>query len=272
MRFLILSLLLFVSTFIYAGGPWLQPHKKGYVQTQFTLPIGYYNRIFLEDGSDLQLNNNVLDVHWQNYTEYGLLKKTNLLLDIPFKYVEANNYYFSKHLLGFSNVAIGIKQQLTNKNWLSSISFTWNFNTISKKLAYGLSTGYNDNLFLPNYSIGRGWAKTYFYTEIIGVKALKRYSDSWKINIELGKKIRNKHWLAITINSLQSFKNKSFNDNRLKQTALYPNNQEYLAYGVKFIYSLKDDKKGLTFATYGALAGNYVAHLATLNAGYFWKF
>jgi hypothetical protein len=104
------------------------------------------------------------------------------------------------------------------------------------------------------------------------VKALKNYSDSWKLNVEYGINVKNKHWLAITINSLQAFKNKKYNDTPLKQTALYTNNQEYLAYGLKFIYQTKEEKQGLTLATYGALSGNYVAHLATLNLGYFWKF
>ncbi len=272
MKYVIIIILWLCFRLAFAGGPWLQSHKKGYVQTQLTLPGGYYNRLFLENGQDAVLPYRVLDTHWQNYMEYGWLKHTNILLDVPVKYVAVNNQFVNHGIMGFSNIKLGIKQQIFNKKWLSSVTIWWQMNTVRQALAYSLSTGYNDNFISANVAVGRGWSKWYFYTEMQLNRAFIRYSDSWNVVMELGKKIQNKHWLAVTVSSLQSLKNRVNSNHSLELSGLYPNNQEYLAYGMKFIYSLKHDKQGITLATYGALSGNYVAHLFTLNAGYYWKF
>ncbi len=272
MKYVIITILWLCSCLVFAGGPWLQPHKKGYIQTQLTLPVGYYNRLFLENGQDAVLPYRVLDTHWQNYLEYGWLKHTNILLDVPVKYVAVKNRFVRRGIMGFSNIKLGVKQQIFNKKWLSSITVWWQMNTVSQALAYSLSTGYRDNFISANIAFGRGWSKTYVYTEMQLNRAFAQYSDSWNITMEVGKKIHNKHWLAVTVSSLQSLKNRVYDDKLLDLSGLYSNNQEYLAYGMKFIYSLKQDKQGITLATYGALSGNYVAHLVTLNTGYFWKF
>lgn len=265
---------------IFAGGPWLVKAKSGFLELQTTQPFGKYNQLFLENGQTLNLNRSVLDITFQGYLEYGISNKLNLITSLPIKVISThekqtklgNPYTLDKgSLIGLGNYKLALKYKLTEKKLNTAISIQANFNTISQDLNKGLATGYDANYIGLYAHLGKS-INTNLYTFIEGGynKTSSDFSDYIDIHYEIGYQIKKSFWGALTFDVRESIKNGVYNNQNLKQTGFYTNNQEYFAYGLKASYELKS-KIGFTFATFGAFNGNYVAKIATVSVGIFKK-
>lgn len=267
-----------------AGGPWVLGKKKAYFQLQTTLPLGSYARLFHRDGieKDIYLNRKVIDSHFQAYLEYGLTDKLTLISTLPFKYVatsdelesnrkiEFNEQLESGSLAALANASIGLKHQLFNGKWIGAISAKYEFNSSSQDLEKGLSTGFQAGAISSFIHIGRSFPKdTYFFIETGGTMRGNDYSDEVEVITELGKKIKSV-WTALVLDYKKSLRNGSRVNPLLDQTGLYTNNQEFFAFGVKIAKDLNNNN-GINFSTFGAFSGHKVAHLATVNIGWYKK-
>jgi hypothetical protein len=271
---------------LFAGGSWTSGKKKGFFQVQSTIPIGTYNKLFHFEGKDktIYLNRNVLDFTALTYFEYGLFDKLDIYCTIPFKFVSTSagmsevafksfaTFLKEGNLSGFSNLQLNFKYQLTNKSIISAITLKTSLNNAVHDLEKGLSTGYSSNAIGGGIFIGKSFnEKLYAFIESYFLKRDNNFSDEYDINLEIGYKIKPKLWLMFVLDNKKSVFNGAYFNINLEQTGLYTNNQEFFAYGLKGAYSLSK-KSGINFSTFGALSGNRVAHLATLNLGWFKKF
>ncbi len=280
MKYLFVIMLLLFSIPFFAGGPWLVPKKSGFLQLQSTFPIGSYNRLFLKNNKDVNLNRSVLDYNFQAYLEYGITNKLNLISSLPYKYIstgKATNSLSNTQLLpngnliGFSNLKLALKYLLSAKKINTAISVQTTLNTVNKNFEKGLITGFDANAIGLYLHVGRSFsAKFYSFLEGGVNMVANNFSNFYEIHYELGYQPKKAWWTVLTIDVRQSFNNGIYENKQLQQTGFYTNNQEYIAYGFKTAYELKN-KIGFTLATFGALSGNYVAHVATVSIGIYKK-
>lgn len=277
MRITLATILLSLSIQSIAGGPWLNKKKAGFFQIQSTFPASSYNRLFIENNQEANLKRSVLDYTLQAYLEYGLTDKLNILSTLPYKFVgttSASNDSLSLNkgrLNGLGNYKLGLKYSLLNKELKIAASIQSNFNTISKNISSGLTTGYNANSIGLYIHLGKGFTDKLYSFIDGGINSMgNNFSEYLELHYELGYQLKPSLWTALTIDVRESFKNGSYKNENLKQTGLYTNNQEYFAYGFKASYEL-NNKIGFTAATFGAFSGNYVAKVATFSLGIYKK-
>ena len=278
--YLTLTALIF-SLSLFAGGPWLVPKKSGFIQIQSTFPSGAYDNLFLSNGESLKLNRGVLDYNFQGYLEYGISNKLNVIAVLPYKYIATTNSTQSQNnfallpkgsLNGWGNIKLGVKYPLLTKNIKAAIMVQTSLNTINKNFSKGLATGYDANSVGLYGSIGKSISsQLYSYLEGGWNVSSNNFSDFIEVHYELGYQPASPLWLAITIDIRSSLKNGTYQNDNLKQTGFYTNDQEYFAYGIKSSYELKN-QVGITAATFGAFSGNYVAKIATFSIGVYKKF
>lgn len=275
-----LSILFCVFT-LSAQSPWTQEKGKFYTQLSFST-IPDYDEIYSDP--DYQLERNITDNTLQLYGEYGLSNKTTLIANIPIKLIKtdelvrsssvANDVIFttadSKTAIG--NIAVGLKHKFVDKKWLVSGQFNIEANTGSFDTASGIRSGQDAWTFTPTINIGRSFES--FYIQGFAGVDLKTnsYSSNFKIGGEIGTKILDKVSLIGFIDVVHSFNNGDvaipINN---KFTALYVNNQEYTAIGLKTIGEFTNNFGGL-LSIGGALSGNNVAKQVVFTVGVYHKF
>jgi len=280
MKLLITILLLTISLTLFAGGPWLHQKKSGFFQIQTTLPIGTYNKLFLENNKDITINRAASDYNFQAYLEYGLTNKLNIIASLPYKYIATkdkqdkltNSTLLPEgNLSGFSNHKVAIKYKLLDKKIKAAVSLQSSLYSNTSDLKKGLSTGYSANSLGLGIHVGKSFSENlYSFIEAGYHNSSHNFSDFFTFSYELGYQLKPKLWTSLFIDIRESFKNGSYQNENLQQTGFYTNNQEYFAYGIKASYELKN-KFGFTAATFGAFSGNYVAHLATVSLGVYKK-
>lgn len=280
MKSTLILLLIIFPTYLFAGGPWLIPKKAGFFQLQTTLPISSFNRLFLENNQELNLNRSVLDYTFQAYMEYGITDKLNLISALPYKYISTGNEVeniINTNLLpqgnlnGIGNFKLALKYRLSDKDLKASASIQSSLKTIAKKIENGLITGYDANSLGLYIAIGKSFsANLYSYFEA----GINTYSNNFStildIHYELGYQLKPSLWIILTIDMRESLKNGSFQNENLRQTGFYTNDQEYLSPGIKVNYELKNNI-GFALATYAGLSGNYVGKVGMFSLGVYKK-
>jgi hypothetical protein len=280
MKQTILLALFICSLPVFAGGPWLVKSKSGFLELQTTQPIGKYNQLFLENGETLNLNRSALDRTYQVYLEYGLTDKLNIISSLPLKVISThekqttlgNPYRLDAgNLIGLGNYKLALKYKLTDKKLNTAISVQASFNTISKDLNKGLTTGYDANYMGLYAHLGKSLTKkTYTFIDAGYNTTPSEYSDYIDIHYELGYKFKDNLTGAFTFDIRESMKDGKYSNQNLQQTGFYTNNQEYIAFGIKAAYEFKNNL-GLTVAPFGGLGGNYVAKVFTFSVGVYKK-
>lgn len=263
------------SGILFAQSPWTQEKGKFYSQLSFST-ISNYDEVFgdPEYNTDREVTDNTL----QLYGEYGLTSKTTLLLNLPVKListgdaVNGNAFITEDSKTAFGNIAFGVKHQFYKKKWIVSGQLNVEANTGTFESASGIRTGQDAWTFTPTINIGRSFDQFYIQAFTgIDVKT-NNYSNNFKIGGEIGTKVHSKIWLIGFLDIVNSF-----NDGDVAiplnnaATALYVNNQEYTAFGLKAIGEINQSFGGvLSFG--GAFSGNNVAKQAALTVGVYHKF
>ncbi len=276
MKTLHLLLALFVSSFIFAQSPWIK--EKGRFFTSFSYSIiSNYNEVFANP--DFSTNGNISDKTYQFFGEYGVTNNTSVLVNIPLKSIDINNFIdpaidcvgdcsenFSKTALG--NISLGIKHNFLKKSWVLSGQLNAELNTSSYDSNSGIRTGYDAYTFTPLFLAGTSFGKNYFQSFIGADIRTNNYSSNLKIGGEIGRKITQNIWLIGFVDISQSLENGDILlPNRNISNSLYVNNQEYVAYGLKGILQFCDF--GLTAAFGSALSGNNVPKTTAFSIGIF---
>lgn len=290
---LILTVLMVQTSF--AGGPWPRKKNTGYAQLGFTY-IGY-NSFFNDKGSITPMRRQVTDFTSQLYFEYGLTDRLTLTTNLPFKYVSSGNdilnsdtTYFkdtvqSGNLFGLNNVMFGLKYNIINKKVLFSAGLNAEANVAKYDSLSTLRTGPSAWVIHPYLSVGTTFAQGKVYTLLdAGYRLrLNNYSDEADFNFEVGYSWNYKTYFILSVSGRVSVQEGSFDNNvtpvvddtdpnseslhpfgRDLHTSLYPNNQQYVGYGLKFIQKIK--KVHLNAAVYFGM-GNMVAAAPSYNLG-----
>lgn len=280
MKKLTTLVILIYSVSIVAQSPWTKKKGEGYLQLSFTT-IPTYSELFSNPKrtTERELSDNTL----QFYGEVGLSDKTTLFTNIPLKFIKSgdianpkagvpvNTSEGSETSLG--NIQLGIKHNFYNKkSWVLSGQLGVEVNTASYDKTSGLRTGINAWSFTPLFLAGKSFKTSYFQSFIGFDVRTNDYSSNFKFGGEYGGQIFNNFWLIGFIDIVKSFENGKIvlpTNNLL--TATYINDQDYGAFGAKFIYEFTE-KFGLNAGFGGAFFGNNVAKSPALSIGLYHKF
>ncbi|MGH1385182.1 transporter [Kordia sp.] len=261
--------------FLLAQSPWTQEKGKFYTQLSFTT-ISNYDEIFGDP--DYQTDREITDNTLQLYGEYGISNKTTLIVNLPIKFISTGDVVNGSAFItedsksAFGNVSIGLRHRFYNKKWIISGQLNVEANTGTFETASGIRTGQDAWSFTPTINIGRSFDK--FYVQAFTGIDLKTndYSSNFKIGGEIGTKVHSKIWLIGFVDIVSSFNDGDVNlPLSNAATALYVNNQEYGAFGLKAVGEINKSFGGiLSFG--GAFSGNNVAKQAAITVGLYHKF
>ncbi|MCV6629233.1 MAG: hypothetical protein OIF50_05175 [Flavobacteriaceae bacterium] len=262
-----------------AQGPWTQQKNKAYVQLGFSTISGYTN-IFGDPDyrTDRELTDNTL----QLYGEYGLSNKTTVVAALPLKMQKSNGLHPDVNFIdaltapagsqtALGNTTLGVKHNLIKKKWLLTAQLMLKLNTTTYDVKTGIRSGYNTNSISPVLSFGRGFSNMFIQGYAAADFRGGGYSNGYRFGAEYGLKALKPLWVIGFLDLNQSFDNGDiqvpFYNSR---TAFYVNNQEYLAYGLKFIGEI-NAKMGLTASYASAFSGNNVAKRAAISLALYYK-
>jgi hypothetical protein len=263
------------SSFLYAQSPWTQEKGKFYTQFSFST-IANYDEIFGDP--EYKTDREITDNSLQLYVEYGVSSKTTLILNLPIKFIKTgdavnvNTFITEDSKTAIGNISLGLKHQFYNKKWIISGQLNVEATTGTFETASGIRTGQDAWTFTPTLNIGRSFDKFYVQAFIgIDLKT-NNYSNNFKIGGEIGTKVHSKIWLVGFVDIVSSFSDGDVNLPLSNfGTALYINNQEYGAFGLKAIGEFTNSFGGvLSFGS--AFSGNNVAKEAALTVGIYHKF
>jgi hypothetical protein len=266
----------------FAGGPWPRNKKSGYAQLGFTY-VGY-NSFFNDAGKVTPLRRYVTDFTSQAYLEYGLTDKLTLTANLPFKYVStgdailnSDTTYFkdtlqSGNLFGLSNVTFGLKYNIIRGKDVLTAGLNFEANTSRYDSLTTLRTGPATFVIHPYLSVGSSIENWYIQIDAGYRVRLKEYSDEFDYNFELGYSWNQKTYFILNLAGRISIQEGTVDNNvtdfspngRDLHTTLYPNNQQYVGYGLKFIQKIK--KVHINAAVYFG-TGKMVAATPSYNLG-----
>jgi hypothetical protein len=273
-------LILFLSIYSYSQSPWTQKKGAFYTQLSFST-IPNYSEVFGDP--DYNTFSEITDNTLQFFGEYGISDRTSLLVNLPLKMISITNFEsplidcsgdcledFNESASG--NVEIGIKHNFYKEDWILSGQLSIEANTSSYNANSGIRTGYDAFTFTPLFLAGRSFGSSYVQGFIGANIRSNDYSSNVKVGGEVGYKIAKPIWLIGFVDIVKSVENGNIAlpvQNLF--TALYVNDQEYGAFGLKGIGEFTE-KFGITAGFGGAFFGNNVAKQVALNFGLYHKF
>ncbi|CAM1345741.1 hypothetical protein [Tenacibaculum crassostreae] len=281
MKKLVLVTLFLVSISVYSQSPWTKKKNEGYLQLSYTT-IGSYDKIY--GNPDYTPQRKITDNTLQLYGEFGLTDKTTIFSNIPLKMIKTGDFTqdmslifpsftideASETLLG--NVQLGVKHNFYNKKWLISGQLSIEANTSSYRENSGIRSGYDSWTFTPLFLTGRGHDSWYIQAFTGFDIRTNGYSSNYKLGGEVGFKTTSWLWIAGFLDGVASLKNGNVNlPQENINTGLYVNDQEYAAFGLKFIGEFNDNS-GINVGLGGAFYGNNVAKAPALSFGLYHKF
>lgn len=270
---------------VNAGGPWPKAKKSGYAQLGFTYLN--YNSIFGPDGDGVALRRNVTDFSSQLYVEYGITDKLTLTANLPFKYVftgddvlNSDSTFFgdtvaSGNLFGLNTVLLGLKYNIINKKVIFSAGLNTEANVAKYDSITTLRTGPSAWVFHPYLSVGTTFFSGKLFTFLDAGYRLRthQYSDEVDFNFEVGYSWNYSTYFIFNLAGRISMQEGAYDNGATAEvprgrdlhTNLYPNNQQFVGYGLKFIQKIKK-KVHINAAVYGGF-GQMVAASPTYNFG-----
>jgi hypothetical protein len=261
-------LLVFLSQQSLAGGPWIQEKGQGYGQVSFTF-IPAYNSLYGSDGKTIKLNREVTDRTLQGYGEYGLTPRLTVTGELPLKFVSTaaevlagsdfqENVLESGSLTGLGNISVALKYALLQKRLLLSGQLKIDAPTATGEANTGLRTGTGAWGLAPTLILGGSHGKFYAFIES-GVRFRSNdYSREFLLGGEAGVSLFSRIWLIGVLDVRQSIDDGTHDNENSEQTGLYPDNQEYVAFGLKLIAEI-NRRFGINLSAFGASGGNLVA-------------
>ncbi len=276
-RFFLVLIVLIFGVSLQAQSPWTQEQGSGFGQFSL-ISIPPYNTFFdnMIDGGRVS-ERRYSEIITQIYAEYGILGKTTLVLDAPFKILSAGELENAPilpteagTLAALGNIRLGIRQNILDDGLQLTAQLMAELPTGRYDDATGLRTGFDALTLLPMLSVGGGFGKSYVYGYGgVGFRT-NEYSTIWNTGFEAGFNASEQFWAMIFFDVMQSLENGNRIDppNNL-ESGFYVNNQSWASLGLKLLYNFNDNI-GLSFSTtLSAFAGNQVAESPSLAIGVF---
>jgi len=276
--YLIFLFFFYSTSILFSQSPWTRKKGEFYTQLSFST-ISNYDEIFGDP--DYFTHREITDNTFQFYGEYGISDKTTIIINAPFKNIKTSDLTnetgfdtlitTSETINAFGNIELGLKHNFFYKKWLITGQLNIEFNTSTYDALSGIRTGFDAFTFTPLINFGRGYNKTYFQAFTGFNFRTNDYSSNFKIGGEGGFKIIDNIWLIGFLDFVISLNNGNYEvplENAL--TALYVNDQEYTAFGLKAIGEITPNF-GIIAGFGGAFSGNNVAKEAAINVGIYYK-
>ena len=259
-------LLLLIMKIGFAQGPWIREKNSAYIQLGGT-SLQYDKQ--QKKNMLIDLESNVSDITAQLYVEYGLVKKLEVLIVVPYKIISENVKFVNikNNISGLGNVTLGLKYNIFDKNWKISSGLHYIANSIQKSNTSGLTTGFNAATIFPFVTLGSSSDKWYYFGNFGYGYMNNNYSDFIRIGAEVGYRVVEKgHIMLVLDNRIIVAKEEAFNTDPNQWTS-YSDQQSYMAAGLKLNYEFKKNKFGANFAVISAIALNNAPVAPTFNFG-----
>lgn len=271
-----------ISLPVFAGGPWTQKKGSGYFQAAYTF-IPKYHSLYSSTATDntLNLKREVSDVTLSGYLEYGLTERLTLISELPYKITETHPEVFNTRdfgdnvlaagtLNGLGNISLGVLHPLIGGNFQLSGRFKLETNVHDSDAATGLRSGIDAWGLYPAIILGKSFEKSYIFADA-GVRfRTNNYSNELLLQGEAGRSLFDRLWVIGVLDIRQSLNDGTANNENSEQTGLYPDNQEYFAFGIKFIFSISE-RVGVNISGFGASSGNLVAKSPANTLGIYYR-
>lgn len=266
-------LVLFSSSVALAQSPWTKEKGKAFVQLGGS-SITYTNVKLNGVATGTGRNNS--DVTAQAYAEYGVTKKLEGTLILPYKFLSYKNSVtgISQSFSGLSNITVGAKYKLLDKKFKVSGGVFFQANTIDQNPLLGFRTGFDANTILPYITAGSTWKDLYYYANVGYGYMDNNHYDFVKVYAEAGYEVlKGLHVIGLldvrTLLSNGSVINP--NNTNYLMTANYLDRQEYVATGLKINYEFVKDKYGVNFSSIGAPSFDNTPAAGSMNLGVYVK-
>lgn len=278
---LVFSFFLFlVSSAASAQSAWVQEDDGHYMQLSHSaLPA--YNNVYLRSGGEFRTPRSILDQTIQFYGEYGLGRNTTLVYNIPVKHIHVGNFnpdyegsvsLQAGTMWGLSNVSLGVRQKLYRDLFDIAAGFHVQAPTGMYDDSMGVRTGYDAWTFMPMLNFGKGLGNFFIQMHFGAQFRTNDYTHNLNTGVEFGHQFFGRLWVMAFLNGQISLRNGERTDPiNNRATGLYLNDEEYVAFGLKLIGEIVDDRFGLTFGFGGAISGNNVAKSPSFNGGIYWN-
>jgi hypothetical protein len=271
---------LFLSLGLSGQSPWARNKAGIYAQASYNF-IPTYTTLFGAGGDDIVLDREVSERQVQFYGEYGLTKKTTLLLSLPVVFNErgASNpdspLMFAQEdtgsIAGLGNTMFAVRHQfLSGKIALAGTLRVGLPAGTAYKPSTDLRTGYDAITIQPMVSAGMGFGKSYgFLYGSYGYRG-KDYSHFLNFGAEAGVRLW-KFWLVGFSDFVMPLENGSRPLPGIDVlTGLYVNNQGWLSIGVKAIWEI-NSFVGVTVSGAGAVWAQNAPISPGIGAGVYFK-
>lgn len=253
----------------FAQSPWTREKGKAYVQLGLT-SLSY--NTYQYDGKKIENGGDFTDLTFQIYSEYGLTDKLEAQVVLPYKSASYKNGGISHDISGLSNVIVGLKYKLSDKEWKISTGITYSANSIKKDEALVVSgTGINASTILPYLTIGSSKNKWYYFGNIGYGYMDNDYSDYLKASLEVGYNIIPKGHLIAVLDTRNPVTKEDAFEKDVFQWPSHLDRQTYNAMGIKANYEFVEGKFGANFAAFGAFGIDNSPLAPTLNFGIYAK-
>ncbi len=260
------------------GQVWTLEKNELYVNLSFS--NSEYNKAYDSTGEITELPVSISDITIQLFAQYGLSKKITLQLKVPYKMLTSEgdldifnsvdgNYLETGSLNYFGNIEAGALYKFIEDKPMVSLSFFVETNTMDYNYLTGLQTGFNSFGFKPGAGVGWGFNKSWFSYYLGGDIRTNNYSSAILSNLELGYKPVPYLYAAADLFVKRSLKAGGDCDCNNTYTALYLNDQDYIAYALKAGFIFKD--WGLNLSYNGAFSAANLPAEGILTVGVQYK-
>lgn len=276
--------LLFISTSIFAGGPWPQSKGVGYFKLSewwTSFDQHYTDEGLLDPNSTTGIYNSTF------YGEYGLTDRFTVI---------ANANLFSRNVVnnqvsgtngsiivagdeynGLGDIDLGVKYGLTESGSKYPIAITATFGlptgATNKGELGNLATGDGEFNQMLQLDVGTGfklgslnaYASAYggFNHRTNGFSEEIRYGAEFGVGL-----LKSKLWLATKLNVVESFKNGD-NAETTTSTSIFANNTEFASFAIEANYYVTQ-RVGISANFAGAFRGEIIAAAHSYSFGVFY--
>lgn len=277
---LLLLLLIALPTATFAQSPWVQAKGHAYSQVGFSqIPdyTGFYDQ---NAGGTRSLDRAITDQTFQAYTEYGIADGWSAWVNLPVKMVSAGEprtalvqpSFGAGDLMGLGNIDVAARYQLLNKKFVSAAQLRVGAPTYNHDPLTGLSTGFPAFTFEPMLSIGQGGKSGYWFAYGGAGFRTANYSHFGRLGVEGGLDFKDRIWFVLFADANLSFRDgNAVSPPGGYETGLYLNDQEYVAYGLKFIVEAIKGRLGFYGSMAGASNPHHVAQQFSSSLGVYYK-
>jgi hypothetical protein len=278
MRFLLLLVVFVQPVCAGAQSPWTRSKAGFYTQLAWHF-IPAYKSLNVPGGGTSSLERILSENTLQLYGEYGLSNRTTATVSVPFRFLSAGDLTAGAstgvqteagRLNGLGNISLAARHRFAIGNLDITGALQVDFPVANYNLNSGLSAGHNALTIKPMLSIGKGYARSYWFSYAGYAYRTNGFSHSLNLGAEGGLHL-GRFWAIAFSEWLQPLFNGDVllsENNQL--TGLYVNNQGYVSVGFKTIFDI-NRFTGAFFSFGGAATGQLVPRSPGLGVGAFFK-